>query len=119
MRFMMMFKPNKEPDPGEHACKQNLPEMARFIDELKRSGIVLSAEGLLSSESGARVSLSAGRLAVTDGPFAEAKELVAGVTVVRVAAKADAVALAKQFLAIAGGGDCEIRQLAEPLEHEA
>lgn len=117
MRFMLMFKPDQEPAPGEHACRQDLPEMARFIAELKRTGVVLSADGLLPSEHGARIKLSGGKLGVKDGPFAEAKELVAGVTVVSVASRGDAVTLARQFLAIAGGGECEIRQIAEPASH--
>src|SRR5437763_11820365 len=100
-----MFKPNKNPPPGEHACKQNLPEMAELCGRLKADGVLQAAIGLLGSEAGARVRQTGGRLSVTDGPFAEAKELVAGVAVVEVPSKAAAVELAKQFLTIAGGGE--------------
>jgi hypothetical protein len=112
MRFMLMFKPDRNPEPGDHACKQNLPEMAKLIGDLKASGVLVSTVGLLGSETGARVRHSGGRVSVTDGPFAEAKELVAGAAVVNVSSKREAVELAKRFLAIAGGG--EVRQVDEP-----
>ena len=88
--------------------------MAKLIGELKQSGVLLSTEGLLPSESGARVRSSGGRLTVTDGPFAEAKELIAGVALVRVTSKAEAVELAKRFLTIAGGGESDVLQVIEP-----
>jgi hypothetical protein len=114
MRFMLLFKPDKEPEPGVHACKQNLPEMAKLIGELRQSGVLLSTEGLLPSESGARVRFSGGKMTVTDGPFAEAKELIAGVALVKVNSKADAVDLARRFLTIAGGGEGDVLEVAEP-----
>jgi hypothetical protein len=114
MRFVLMFKPDKIPPPGEHACKQNLPEMAELCGRLKAAGILQTAIGLLGSEAGARVRLSGNRLSVTDGPFAEAKELVAGVAGVDVASRAAAVELAKKFLTIAGGGESEVREVDEP-----
>ena len=114
MRFMMMFKPNEPLAPGESPCKQNLPEMAKLIGELKSTGVLLATEGLLPSDSGARVKLSRGKLAVTDGPFAEAKELVAGFAIVQVAGRAEAVEICKQFLTIAGGGEGDVLEVIEP-----
>ena len=58
MRFVLMFKPDRQPDPGEHSCKQNLPEMAALVTELRATGVLQSAIGLLPSEAGARVRLS-------------------------------------------------------------
>src|SRR5436190_11824763 len=104
MRFMMTFKTDEEPRPGVSACKQYLPEMATLMGELTRAGVVLSTEGLLPSARGARVTFARGNLAVTDGPFAEAKEVIAGFCIARVNSKADAVELAGRFLTIAGGG---------------
>jgi hypothetical protein len=113
MRFMMMFKSAEAPEPGRSACKQHLPEMAKLTDELTKAGVLLTTEGLLPSATGARVALSGGRLTVTDGPFAEAKEVVAGFCIVRVNSKAEAVDLAGRFLTIAGGGRCEILEVFE------
>jgi len=114
MRFMLLFKPVTDPEPGTQACRQNLPEMATLIAELKRSGVLLMTEGLMSSESGARVRIADGRTTITDGPFAEAKELVAGVCMVEVPDRRAAVALAERFLTIAGGGEGDILQIADP-----
>lgn len=113
MRYLMMFKPNEAPPPGEHACKKDKPEMRALLAKLTAEGVLLSTEGLLPSENGARVRLAGGKQTVTDGPFAEAKELVAGLAVVRVNSKAEAIEVAKQFLAIADGGEAEIREVME------
>src|SRR5262245_57412527 len=107
MRFMMLFNSDEAPPPGVSACKQHLPEMAKLMGELTAAGVVLSTEGLLPSARGARVSFARGKLAVTDGPFAEAKEVIAGFCLVRLPSKAEAVQLAGRFLTIAGGGQCE------------
>lgn len=111
---MLMFKSEEEQRPGVSACKQHLPEMAKLMAELTKAGVVLSTEGLLPSSSGARVAISGGKVSVTDGPFAEAKEVVAGFALVRVGSKAEAVDLAGRFLAIAGEGRCEILEVFEP-----
>jgi hypothetical protein len=112
MRYMLLFKPLQEPPPGTHACRQELPEMQKLMGELQAAGVLVSTHGLLPSDTGARVRLADGKLSITDGPFAEAKELVAGVAVVEVPDRAAAVALAKRFLAIAGGGESDVLQVA-------
>jgi hypothetical protein len=114
MRFMLTFKTDEAPPPGASACRQYLPEMARLMGELTKAGIVQTTEGLLPSASGARVIFDRGKVAVTDGPFAEAKEVVAGFCIVRVNSKAEAVALASRFLTIAGTGQCEVLEVFEP-----
>jgi len=116
MRFMLMFKGDKAPEPGDVACKQNLPEMKKLMGELKRTGVLISSEGLEGSEKGARVKFTGGKYSVVDGPFAEAKELIAGVCVVEVGSKQEAMGLARKFLEIAGDGESEIRQVMEVKE---
>jgi len=117
MRFLLLFKTDKPPEPGVPPCKQNLPEMAKLIGELKDAGVLLSTEGLQPPAKGARVKLSAGKLKVTDGPFAEAKEMIAGVALVQVKSKAEAIELAKRFITIAGEGESEIFEVMEQGEH--
>jgi len=78
-----------------------------------KSGWLVSTEGGLSSSFGARVRLSNGKLTVTDGPFTEAKELVGGFAILKTNTKEEAIELAKQFLPVAGEGECELRQLYE------
>ena len=114
MRFMLMFKSDTNPPPGVSPCKQNLPEMAKLMGELKRTGVLVATEGLLPSDTGARVRLTDGKLKITDGPFAEAKELVAGFAIVNVKSRAEAVDLAKKFLEIAGGGESDVLEVFEP-----
>jgi hypothetical protein len=114
MKFMLTFKAEKEPPPGVSACKAYLPEMAELMGKLKSSGVLVWTEALLPAESGARIRFDGGKMPVLDGPFAEAKELVAGFAVVEVPTKERAVEIAKQFLRIAGEGECDIRQVFEP-----
>ena len=114
-RYMLMFKSDRPAEPGTSPCKQQLPEMARLMEELKESGVLVFTEGLMPSDTGARVGLSAnGKVTVKDGPFAEAKELIAGFAVVRVKSKEEAVALAGRFLTIAGEGSSEVLEVFEP-----
>ena len=113
MRYLMMFKPDEAPPGGEHACKQELPEMAQLFGDLTKAGVLLSSTGLYGSEKGARLRYTGGAFALTDGPFAEAKELVGGVALVEVPSKAEAVELARRFLRIAGGGEAEVREVME------
>jgi hypothetical protein len=113
MKFMLMFKTDRPPEPGVSPCKKELPEMAKLMGELMAKGVIVSTEGLMPTDTGAKVSYAGGRLTVKDGPFAEAKELVAGFAVVDVKSKAEAVELAKQFLTIAGEGTSEVVQVFE------
>jgi hypothetical protein len=114
MKFMLMFKSDEQPRPGVSACKQYLPEMAKLMGDLTKAGVVVATEGLLPSASGARVAFDRGKLTVMDGPFAEAKELIAGFCIAKVSTKQEAVDLAGRFLTIAGEGRCEILEVFEP-----
>lgn len=113
MRYMLMFRTDGDAEPGVPPCKDDLPEMAKLIEEGKRSGVILSTEGLQPSWTGTRVAYRGGAMAVTDGPYAEAKEVVAGFAIVDVPTQAEAVEWAKRFLAIAGQGESEIRPIFE------
>lgn len=113
MRYMLMFKSEGDVEPGVPPCKDDLPEMAKLLEEGKRTGVILSTEGLQPSWTGTRVAYAGGKMAVTDGPFAEAKEVVAGFAIVDVPTRDDAVVWAKRFLAVAGQGESEIRPIFE------
>jgi len=117
MRFMMIFKPEGDIEPGVPPCKQNIPEMAALVDELVNARVLIATEGLQPRAKGANVRLSGGKVTVTDGPFVEAKELVAGFALVDVPSKQAAVELAQRFLAIAGGGESIIRQIYEAADY--
>lgn len=113
MRFMIMFRNDGDSEVDVPPCL-DLAEMGRFIDDLTDTGVLVGYEGLKPSAQGARVRMTGGKRTVLDGPFTEAKELVAGFALVQLASKAAAVDLAEQFLRIAGQGSAEIREAFEP-----
>jgi len=76
-----------------------------------KAGFLLAVEGCLPSATGARVRLSNGKVTVVDGPFTESKELIGGLAILQADSKEAAVELARQFLHVAGDGECELRQL--------
>jgi hypothetical protein len=113
MRFMMIYKPadTKAMEAGVPPTQEEMATMGKFIEESARAGVLLAADGLLPTSTGARVRLSKGKVAVTDGPFTETKELIAGFAIVQLPSMAEAIELAKRFLKVAGDGESEIRQM--------
>jgi hypothetical protein len=116
MRFLMLYRPadTAKAEAGVPPTQEEIAEIRKFIDEMTKAGTLLATEGCQPSRKGARVRLSGGKLTVTDGPFTEAKELIAGLALVEAKSKEEAIELAKRFLKIAGDGESEIRQLHEP-----
>lgn len=113
MRFMMMYKPATDLESGP-PNKEYVAEMGKLIEEGYESGSLLYTEGLQPQSKGARVRLSEGKLTVTDGPFAETKELIGGFAIVQANSKQEAIQMAEHFLKAAGDGEAEIRLLFEP-----
>ena len=111
MRVMVIVKANKESEAGRLPSKQELTDMDKFNDELIKAGVMLAGEGLRSSAKGARVRFAAGKKTVTDGPFAETKELVAGFWLWQVKSMDEAIEWLKR--APFQDTEVEIRQLAE------
>jgi hypothetical protein len=114
MRFVMFYRPST---PDAEAGLPPKPEyqahMSSFIAEAFKSGALIATDGLKPSSQGARVSLTSRKYTVMDGPFSEAKEVIAGYAVMQYASKEEAVEAAKLFLQVAGDGECEIRPLYE------
>jgi hypothetical protein len=96
MRFMVIVKADKNSEAGIMPSEQLLAEMGRFNEELAEAGVLLAAEGLQPSSKGARVKFSGGKRIVTDGPFAEAKELIAGFWLWEVKSKEEAIEWVKR-----------------------
>jgi hypothetical protein len=110
MRYMMIYRtdPTKLRPPTE----QEMMEMGKFIEEIAKAGILLATDGLLPSSNGdARVRQEHGKTTVTDGPFTETKELIAGFAIVQLKTREEAIELAKRFLKVAGDGESEVRQM--------
>ena len=112
MRFMILVKANKESEAGVLPDEKNLTAMGKFNEELVKAGVMLAGEGLHSSSKGARVKFSGGKHIVTDGPFAETKELIAGFWMWQVKSKQEAIEWLKRA-PFDGGTEVEIRQVFE------
>jgi hypothetical protein len=117
MRFLCLYKPVKA--EGALPSQEEMAEMGKFVDEMMRSGKVLATEGCMPSENGARVRLGKGKITVVDGPFTEAKELVAGFALLQTESMEEAIELTKKFIQVAGDGETEIRQIYGPGVAEA
>jgi hypothetical protein len=111
MRFMVLVKADKKSESGALPQAKTLAEMGKFNEELVKAGVMLAAEGLQDSSKGARVKFSKGKKTVTDGPFAETKELVAGFWLWQVKSKAEAIEWLKR--APFEDTEVEIRQVFE------
>ena len=111
MRFMVLVKANKDSEAGVLPDQELLAEMGRFNEELVKAGVMLAGEGLQASSKGVRVRFEGKTRTVIDGPFTEAKELVAGFWLWQVRSRDEAIEWLKR--APFKEGEVEIRQLFE------
>ena len=112
MRFLMMVKANKDSEAGVLPDEKALSEMGKYNEALIKAGALLAADGLQASSKGARVRNADGKVKATDGPFAEAKELIAGYWLIQVNSKEEAVEWLKRA-PFGPGAEIEIRQVFE------
>lgn len=108
MRFLSIYKTAETSVPP---TQEEMDAMGRLIEEMQASGALIATEGCLPSALGARVRLSGSEMSVTDGPFTESKELIAGFALFQAASKEEAIEMTRRFLQVAGGGECEVRQV--------
>ena len=114
MKFMIIIKADKNTEAGVLPSEQLLAEMGKFNEELVEAGVMLAGEGLQPSSKGARVRFSGDKRIVTDGPFAETKELIAGFWIWRVKSKQEAIDWVKRCPNPMGTeSEIEIRQVFE------
>lgn len=114
MRFMVIVKASKDSEAGVLPDEKLLAAMGKYNEELAKAGVLLAAEGLHSSSKGARVKFSGGKRIVTDGPFLETKELIAGFWLWQVKSKQEAIDWVKRCPIPHGEEtEIEIRQVFE------
>ena len=114
MRFMIIVKATKDSEAGVLPDEKLLTEMGNFNEELVKAGVMLAGEGLQPSSKGARVKFSGTTRTVTDGPFAETKELIAGFWLWQVKSREEAIEWVKRCPnPMKGESEIEIRQLFE------
>jgi hypothetical protein len=118
VRFMMIVKADKRTEAGEMPSAEDLATMGKYNQELIDAGVMVDGAGLQPSSKGARVGLKDGKVVVTDGPFAETKELIAGYWIINVKSRAEAIEWAKKipFKQLPNAGrdpEVELRQFFE------
>ncbi len=115
MRFMVIVKANKDSEAGVMPSELLLAEMGKYNEDLVKAGVLLAGEGLHPSSKGARVRFAGSKRTVSDGPFAETKELVAGFWLIQVKSREEAIEWVKRAPNPFPGteSEVEIRQVFE------
>lgn len=120
MRVMVINKANNETEAGVLPTQELLASMGALMEEMGKAGVLLAGDGLKASSHGVRVGLNGGKRTVTDGPFTETKELIAGFAIIKVNSMEEAVSWAQRMIDAAGGKigpnedfDIELRPLFE------
>ena len=110
MKYLSIFKTVERNTPPS---AKEIAAMGKLIEQGFREGWLVTTEGCLPTALGARVRRSGESISVTDGPFSEAKEVVGGFAILKANSKGEVIELARTFLKVAGGGECELRQVYE------
>ncbi len=113
MRFMILLKADKDTEAGVMPSEQLLADMGKFNEDLIKAGVMQAGEGLHPTSKGARVRFSGGQVSVTEGPFAQNGELLAGFWIWKVKSKEEAIEWVKKVpMPMASGeAEIEIRQI--------
>src|SRR4051794_26319183 len=112
MRFMVIVKADKNSEAGVMPSREILTAMGKYNEQLVKAGVMLAGEGLHPTSKGKRVKFSGGKHTITDGPFAETKELIAGFWLWQLRSMDEAVEWLKRS-PFDGGTEIEIRQVFE------
>ena len=114
MRFMILVKATKESEAGVMPTEELLTAMADYHEQLSKAGVLLDGNGLHPSSRAWRINWAGGRKTIVDGPFAEAKELVAGYTIIDVKSREEALEWTRRFPNPSlNDGEIEVRQMFE------
>jgi hypothetical protein len=112
MRFMVLVPASEESEAGVMPSEELLADMGRYNEEMAKAGVMLAGEGLQPTSKGARVRFDGRERTVTDGPFTEAKELIAGYWLIQAKSKEEALEWVKRA-PFDGGVELEVRQVFE------
>lgn len=120
MRFMMIVKATKESEAGKPLNPEFRAAVSKACQEMSEAGVLLANGGLLPSSTGARVRVAGQKLFVTDGPFAETRELIGGFAILKANSREEAIEMGKAFMQLHADllgpsyeGELEIRQMME------
>ena len=113
MRYLSFYKPGFDDDAPPPNV--DFAAMGALIEEMTAAGILIATDGLQSSRKGVKVGIDgAGDFVVTDGPFAETKEIIGGYAILEATSREHVIELTKRFLAVMGSGQCEVRLMHAP-----
>ena len=113
MRYMVMHYQTQDMEDGVLPSPEQQAAIGEYMKEAAMSGVLLSGEGVQSSSKGARIEVNEGKVRVIDGPFAEAKELIAGFAILEVDSLAEAVEHARKFALLVGTERVDVRKVME------
>ena len=108
MRFMLMAMAKKESEAAPPPTPEAFAAMQQYNEQLVKAGILLAAEGLTPTSKGARVKFSGDARIVTDGPFAETKEVVAGFSIIQAKSLEEAIEWVKRAPNVSPDGEAEV-----------
>jgi hypothetical protein len=111
MKFLLTYQQRPDLPPPS---AEKMAAIGAYSQRMLASGKLVMTGGLVRPTRGIHITCDAGKVSVTDGPFAESKELIDGFALVNVASKAEAIALATEFMQLAGDGTGEILQVFDP-----
>ena len=116
MKFLCLYKPSdiEKAERGGPPSPEEMERMGKYVEQQMRTGALVATEGCAPTALGAKVRLNKGNVTVIDGPFTEAKEVVAGLAILQANSKQEAILMVQDFLKFAGDGEVEVRQLYEP-----
>ena len=113
MRYMVMHYETQDMEDGVPPSPEEQAAVGKYMQEAAMSGVLLAGEGVAPSSAGARVEVTGGNVRVIDGPFAEAKELIAGFAILEVDSLAEAVEHARRFALLVGSERVDVRRVME------
>ena len=114
MRFISLVRIQ---ETGQQPTERLMKEMGALVEEMTRTGTLVSTAGLTSGKEGKRMRSNHGKISMTDGPFTETKEVIGGYAILEAPSMKEALELTKRFLEVHGDEwnvECEVRQLAMP-----
>ncbi|MEP7366907.1 MAG: YciI family protein [Acidobacteriota bacterium] len=110
-RFMLAHKADKNSEAGVPLATNRMVEMGKLVEEMKTAGVMVTAAGLAPSSQGVRLNFADGKRTVTDGPFAESKELIAGYCIIEAESLEEAMKWSTPFAELIGDVEIDIRPL--------
>ncbi len=113
MRFMVMHYSTPDNEAGIPPSPEQIAAIGEQMQEIAMTGVLLGGEGVHASSKGVRIDFTGDDVRVIDGPFAEAKEVIAGFVIVDVQTRDEAVEIAKKFAAVTGTPRIDVRQIVE------